>query len=134
MRFIDVNGDRKEHYEEVNEYARQRQKDELRYQKEKKIREWFAVELDNKNCLKIETGDLIKYIIRETQVLKKIFYSFETQIDENIKIEQLWNDFLLYNLNLFTEYFVSEDKKGVCFSIFGENPVFKNRSNKRLFE
>ena len=96
MRFIDVNGDRKEHYEEVNEYARQRQKDELRYQKEKKIREWFAVELDNKNCLKIETGDLIKYIIRETQVLKKIFYSFETQIDENIKIEQLWNDFLLY--------------------------------------
>lgn len=120
MRFIDVNGDRKEHYEEVNEYARQRQKDELRYQKEKKIREWFAVELDNKNCLKIETGDLIKYIIRETQVLKKIFYSFETQIDENIKIEQLWNDFLLYNLNLFTEYFVSEDRRKEFVLAFSE--------------
>lgn len=110
-------------YEEVNKYARQQERERCLCE-EKQIREWFAAELDNKNCLKIESEDLIKYIIREVQILKTIFLNFDIQINELDKIERLWDDFLLYNLNLFLEYFMTKDKRKVFILEFSEKVSF----------
>ena len=116
MRFVDLNGDKETHYEEVHEYARQRQESELRLREERQVREWFATELDNTSFLKLESGNLMKYVVREVQSLKLIYSSFEPRMDEIVKAEQLWNDFLLYNLDLFAEKLIAVRKRKLFIS------------------
>ena len=123
MRFVDINGDKEEHYEEVNEYARQRQENEKHLQEEKQVREWFAAELDNQGCMRITSGDLMKYVARESRILKQQFFSLEARIDKSLDTEQLWKDFFLYNLNLFAEFFVPKDKRNVFLPVFAEKIV-----------
>lgn len=120
MRFVDINGDKEEHYEEISEYARQRQENERRLLEEKQVREWFAAELDNQGFLRVGATDLIKYVGQKASFLKKYLHSVETYIDKNLNVEQLWNDFFLYNLNLFTEYFISEEKRKTFIPAFAE--------------
>ena len=111
MRFVDLHGDKEEHYEEVTEYARQCQENEQHLCEEKRIREWFSAELDNTNCLRIGSEDLIRYVVREVQILKILFREFEGKTDKNVDTEQLCKDFLLYNLNLFAGYFILKEKR-----------------------
>ena len=115
MRFVDLHGDKEEHYEEVTEYARQCQENEQHLCEEKRIREWFSAELDNTNCLRIGSEDLIRYVVREVQILKIFFREFEGKTDKNVDTEQLWKDFLLYNLNLFAGYFILKEKRNSLF-------------------
>ena len=123
MRFVDINGDKEEHYEEVDEYARQRQENEKHLQEEKQVRAWFAAELDNQSCMRITSGNLMKYVARESRSLKQEFYSLEERIDESLDTEQLWKDFFLYNLNLFAEYFVPKDKRKIFLPVFAEKII-----------
>ena len=111
MRFVDIHGDKEEHYEKVTEYARQCQENEQHLCEEQRIREWFSAELDNTNCLRIGSEDLIRYVVREVQILKVLFREFEGKTDKNVDTEQLWKDFLLYNLNLFAGYFILKEKR-----------------------
>ena len=110
MRFVDLHGDKEEHYEEVTEYARQCQESEQHLCEEKRIREWFSAELDNINCLRIGSEDLIRYVVREVQILKMLFREFAGKTDKSVDTEQLWKDFLLYNLNLLAGYFILPGK------------------------
>lgn len=119
MRFVDLTGDKKEHYKEVREYARERQKEELRVQEEKQIREWFAAELDNMNCLRMESGDIMKYIAREVAVLKKIFGSWTFPAAE-LDTDQLWTNFLLYNFDFFAGFFATKEKRRVFIAAFSK--------------
>lgn len=111
MRFIDINGEREEHYDEVKEYARQRQEEELRIQQEKRVRKWVAEELEHEGFLKYESRDLMEYMLMEAKTLKKIFLSLDIKIKNTTDAEYMWNDFLLYNLNQFTGYFMKEEKR-----------------------
>lgn len=128
MRFVDLNGDKETHYEEVHEYARQRQESELRLREERQVREWFATELDNTSFLKLESGNLMKYVVREVQSLKLIYSSFEPRMDEIVKAEQLWNDFLLYNLDLFAEKLIAVRKRKLFISNFAEKVLHIDNS------
>ena len=111
MRFIDINGEKEEHYDEIKEYARQRQEEEKRIQQEKRFRGWVVAELDNPGFLKYDSGDLMKYMALEVRTLKKIFLSLDLKMKNTQAMEHMWNDFLLYNLNQFTGYFMQEDKR-----------------------
>lgn len=128
MRFVDLNGDKETHYEEVHEYARQRQESELRLREERQVREWFATELDNTSFLRLESGNLMKYVVREVQSLKLIYSSFEPRMDEIVKAEQLWNDFLLYNLNLFAENLIAVRKRKLFILNFAEKVLHMENS------
>lgn len=133
MRFVDIHGDKEAHYEEVNEYARQRQENEQRILEEQKIRAWFAQDLEIPICLKMESAEIIKYIAREAQILKTIFGGMEIQTDEKIKPEQLWSDFLLYYMDLFSRYFVTGERKNLFVQTFSQKVLHLQEETVRDF-
>ena len=97
MGFIDWHKNKKDHYEDVLDYAKARREEEARQQRDKQIRCWMGELLADPRYANVKSSDTIKLLVREYLSLKKEYDAFVTScpriekgIDKNLLWEDLW--------------------------------------------
>lgn len=97
MGFIDWHKNKKDHYEDVLDYAKERREEEARRQKDKQIRCWMGELLSDPRYANVKSSDAIKLLVKEYISLKKEYaafmnscYPLENGIDNNLLWEDLW--------------------------------------------
>lgn len=70
MGFIDWHKNKKDHYEDVLDYAKARREEEARQQKDTMIRNWMGERLADPRYANVKSSDAMKLLVREYQVLK----------------------------------------------------------------
>ena len=120
MGFINWNGNKEEHYNDVVEFARMRQEEERRRIEEKQIRTWFGDKLGHPGYAKIESGDLIKYMVVDYKKMYHIFKTANENISDTACIDsnQLWIDFWMYFLYNTAIYFLPDEKTMPFIQVF----------------
>lgn len=94
MGFIDWHKNKKDHYEDVLDYAKARREEEARQQKDKMIRSWVGELLADPRYANLKSSDAMKLLVREYQSLKKEYMTHVVSIrnQNNIDPEILWKD------------------------------------------
>ena len=97
MGFIDWHKNKKDHYEDVLDYAKARREEEARQEKDKQIRSWMSVLLADSRYANVKSSDAMKLLVKEYLSLKKDYTSFvascphsEVSIDPNLLWKDLW--------------------------------------------
>lgn len=112
MGFIDYHGNKENHYEDVVEFAKMRQEEEMRRMEEAQIRKWFGEKLGDLRYSKLESSTLIKYMMREYQMMFRVYGDMISRETEILPFdsEQLWKDFWVYFLCESAEVFLTKEK------------------------
>ena len=94
MGFIDWHKNKKDHYEDVLDYAKARRKEEARQQNDKMIRSWMGELLADPRYANVKSSDAMKLLVREYQSLKKEYttHIVSAQHHRDIDPELLWKD------------------------------------------
>lgn len=94
MGFIDWHKNKKDHYEDVLDYAKARREEEARQQNDKMIRSWMGELLADPRYANVKSSDAMKLLVREYQSLKKEYttHIVSAQHHRDIDPELLWKD------------------------------------------
>ena len=94
MGFIDWHKNKKDHYEDVLDYAKARREEEARQLKDKMIRNWMSERLADPRYANVRSSDAMKLLVREYQSLKNEYttHVVSAQYQNDIDPELLWKD------------------------------------------
>lgn len=94
MGFIDWHKNKKDHYEDVLDYAKARREEEARQQNDKMIRSWMGELLADPRYANVKSSDAMKLFVKEYQALKKGYttYVSSTTHEKDIDSDLLWKD------------------------------------------
>ena len=71
MGFIDWHKNKKDHYEDVLDYAKARREEEAKQLKDRQIRNWIGNLLADSRYANVKSSDAMKLFVKEYQTLKK---------------------------------------------------------------
>lgn len=127
MGFIDYHGNKEDRYQDVLEYARAQQEEELRRREDEKVNKWLIGKIKDNRYISISINDLMKYIIVRYRSMKSVY---EKMIDQSSGVQtnrekRLWIDFCIALVSRRLDRFDLEiDIKNKYYHIFLEK-VFK---------
>lgn len=98
MGFIDWHKNKKDHYEDVLDYAKARREEEQKLLRDKEIRKWVGELLGDPRYSGIKSADAMKLFIREYQALRKTYIESFLNRQGEIDLELLWNDFWVVSI------------------------------------
>lgn len=98
MGFIDWHKNKKDHYEDVLDYAKARREEEQKLQRDKEIRKWVSELLGDPRYSSIKSTDAIKLFVREYQAVRKIYLESFLNQQSVIDLELLWKDFWVVSI------------------------------------
>ena len=128
MGFIDWHGTKEDHFEDVLEYARDRQKEELRVREEKVIRRWIGEKLGDSRYAQLKSADTVKLLAREYMALDRIYADLCRSAgnrEDRADPAQLWKDLWIFSIGNVTDRAgISGRKKETFMAAFSEK-VFR---------
>ncbi len=94
MGFIDWHKNKKDHYEDVLDFAKARREEEAKQLKDKQIRNWMGNLLADSRYANVKSSDAMKLLVKEYQALKKGYatYVSPTTHEKDIDSDLLWKD------------------------------------------
>lgn len=131
MGFIDWHGTKEDHFDDVLEYAKDRQKEEIRAQEEKAIRKWMGDKLGDPRYGQIKSTDCVKLLAREYIALDQLYTDLiRTTNVKEIKFVpiQLWKDLWMATIESVIEDAGIQDQKKVALMMAFSDKVFRLNS------
>lgn len=94
MGFIDWHKNKKDHYEDVLDYAKARREEEARLLKDKQIRNWMGNLLEDSRYANVKSADAMKLLVKEYQALKQDYsmYVSSPRLEKDVDADLLWKD------------------------------------------
>lgn len=124
MGFIDWHGNKEDHYEDVLEYAKERQTERIRAENDRLIRIWFSEKLGSDRFATMQSPDVMKLLIKEYMGLDRMYTEWirgAGNTEGKPDPAQLWNDLWLYSIQSMAEKCGMESaKKQVLMTVFSE--------------
>lgn len=94
MGFIDWHKNKKDHYEDVLDYAKARREEEAKQLKDRQIRNWIGNLLADSRYANVKSSDAMKLFVKEYQTLKKEYSMYVSSPLPGIDVDTdlLWKD------------------------------------------
>lgn len=127
MGFIDYHGTKEDRYDEVLDYARMQQEEEIKRLQDAKIEKWLKEILGESKYSNLTINETIKYVMVKYRSLCDIKNEMLTKYTEGIPINPdiLWNDFSSYIISRHLEPFHFDTEKQMNYYTTFSSKVFK---------